>query len=375
MTSQKPKKTAPELNSENVTKPDGDNSQRVIVTGNNNVVNVSKSERKKQSSREQKKSKKKMPVGIAAALIAAAATIIVGVINSPFFVKYFYPDVPQSTDPIATVVVTVLFPQFTETFVPSFTPSPTTASSTATPVMELDDGGIMMRFIPGGDFIMGSNLHDDNEAKAHNVKVDSFYIDKFEVTNEMYKKCVEKESCASPTDRIYFLNAGYRNYPVVFVNWDMAVNYCKWRGARLPTEAEWEKAARGENERIYPWGNQYFGNMANFCDEKCSFTWANSLYDDDYASLSPVGFYLEGESFYGISDMAGNVWEWVSSLYKDYPYNSLDGREDMSLQGSRVMRGGSWGSSLYHLRTTVRRFERPTQTNNFLGFRCAKDAP
>lgn len=268
------------------------------------------------------------------------------------------------TAPVVTITASV-----TETPVPS-----ATATFTPTPIVEINDGNAVMRFVSGGIFIMGSNFHDANEAKAHVVNVDSFYIDKFEVTNEMYKECVEKESCAPPTDRIYFLNAGYRNYPVVFVNWDMAVNYCKWRGARLPTEAEWEKAARGTTERIYPWGNQYFGKMANFCDEECSYSWANSLYDDGYISLSPVGFYLDGESFYGISDMAGNVWEWVSSLYKDYPYSYLDGREDMSLLGNRVKRGGSWGSSLYHLRTTVRRFEYPTYTNNLLGFRCAKDA-
>ncbi|MBI3536650.1 MAG: SUMF1/EgtB/PvdO family nonheme iron enzyme, partial [Chloroflexi bacterium] len=171
--------------------------------------------------------------------------------------------------------------------------------------------------IPEGEFLMGSGLNDtqgaSDEKPQHLVYLDAFMMDKFEVTNALYKKCVDARSCARPSESksytrsSYYGNPSFDNYPVIYVSWNDADTYCKWLGKRLPTEAEWEKAARGTDGRIYPWGNSFEKNRLNSIE---------SGRDD----TTEVGIFPTGASPYGAQDMAGNVWEWVADWYDNKYY-------------------------------------------------------
>lgn len=200
--------------------------------------------------------------------------------------------------------------------------------------------------------------------EEHQVNVDAFWIDQTEVTNAMYAKCVADGDCNPPKSSrsyarvLYYGNPAYDDYPVIYVDWNQGIAYCKWVGRELPTEAEWEKAARGTDGGTYPWGEEVDCDKANY-----NFSCAGDT--------SEVGSYSDGASIYGALDMAGNVWEWVSSLYKGYPYSTTDGREDLSASGARMLRGGSWDYDDYGVRSAYRYGRDPTLTSNSLGFRCA----
>jgi eukaryotic-like serine/threonine-protein kinase len=239
-----------------------------------------------------------------------------------------------------------------------------------------------MALVPAGEFTMGSNEGNDDEKPAHTVYLDSFYIDKFEVTNALYKACVDAGACEPPrvdysqTRSSYYGNPEFDNYPLIHVDWHQAKTYCAWRDARLPTEAEWEKAARGTDGRIYPWGNDFDGALANFCDASCTLDWANKEFDDGYEDTAPVGSYEGGVSPYGVYDMAGNVAEWVNSQPQIYPYNADDGREseELTMGTARAMRGGAAEHEPDFLRSSFRSAGDPAGVGVSLGFRCAKDA-
>jgi formylglycine-generating enzyme required for sulfatase activity len=213
---------------------------------------------------------------------------------------------------------------------------------TFTPIATAAD---MVR-VPAGQFIMGSNEGESDEQPVHIVYLDGFYIDKTEVSNAQYRKCMETGPCDTPEDTIYYDNADYAQHPVVFVRWNDANAYCQWAGKRLPTEAEWEKAARGTGRWVYPWGNTFDGTKLNFADKNTSFDWSDSNWDDGYAATAPVGSYPNGASPYEALDMAGNVWEWVADWYDEGYYSQSPGRNPPGPDSGeyRVLRGGSWGN-------------------------------
>lgn len=246
-------------------------------------------------------------------------------------------------------------------------------------------------FVPAGDFLLGADASDKDakltisggraypETPQQTFYLDSFWIDKYEVTNRQYTLCVEAGGCKRPyVDYLekrlhYYDNEEYANFPVVYVNWFMAGQYCTWAGRRLPTEAEWEKAARGTDGQKYPWGNDpVTSDKANFCDTNCTTRpHGNHLFDDGWDTTAPVGSYPAGASPYGALDMAGNVWEWTSTIIRDYPYDPNDGREDQSAPGERVWRGGPWSNGIWWMRSSLRYRSIPTYWNVNLGFRCA----
>jgi formylglycine-generating enzyme required for sulfatase activity len=219
-----------------------------------------------------------------------------------------------------------------------------------------DKDGMTLVYVPAGEFTMGSDTYP-NEQPIHTIYLDAFWIDQTEVTNKMYAKCVDAHKCTPPSITDQFFDPSYANHPVVYVDWNKANGYCSWAERRLPTEAEWEKAARGTDERTYPWGKEIECNKAN--------------YNNCVGDTSPVGNYESGKSPYGAYDMAGNVWEWVKSIYKPYPYNTNDGRENINSTDGRVIRGGSWMYEDVIVRSAKRDWGNLKSTDFSIGFRCA----
>ena len=296
---------------------------------------------------------------------------------------YFSP-LPIPTDTSTpSVTATSVLPTNTSTFTPSatetvtLTPTPTlTATPTATPFPpELKDKkNVEMIFIPAGEFLMGSDEDASDEKPAHTVFMDAYYIDKYETTNEQYELCVQLHICKRPIDyssyqRLsYFGNPQYAGYPVINVTLEMARSYCEdWRGTRLPTEAEWEKAARGTSGSPFPWGEGIDCAYANYHDRTCSRT----------LDTSPVTSFAPGVSEYGVYNMSGNVWEWVKDWYSPaYYLNSPEmnptGPEHAMVGIYFIKRGGGFHSSWEDLRVTHREKNDPTNYGSDLGFRCVR---
>ncbi|MCZ2126234.1 MAG: formylglycine-generating enzyme family protein [Anaerolineales bacterium] len=269
---------------------------------------------------------------------------------------------------------------------PAPQPSPTAETSAPTIRISAKDGMTQLR-IPAGKFIMGGLdvYRGNDEQPPHEVRLDAYWMDQVEVTNGMYALCADAGVCRPPRQirsdnrEHYYDDSAFRDYPVVYVTWSDADAYCQWAGRRLPTEAEWERAARGGDERNYPWGDE-LPNTYN----------ANA--ENSVGDTSRVGSYAEGASPFGVLDLAGNVWEWVADFYdanyyKKSPLENPPGPSAEAAQNNyRVIRGGSFQDEGIELRLANRNFiEGPdskanpkTETyygksNQQVGFRCAQN--
>ena len=258
-------------------------------------------------------------------------------------------------------------------------------------------------FIPSGSFWMGCELEDTNckpdESPRHEVTLSAYYIDIYEVTNERYAKflndhgndcdgheCVDAGSLyikVHESGGIWTAEPGFEDHPMTYVSWYGTKDFCEWSGGRLPTEAQWEKAAKGAAEHyIWPWGDTWIDNAANWAHN--NDPWENT---GDHPPTSPVGYYdgsshggayqtSDGRSPYGVHDMAGNVWEWVNDWYdEDYYSVSPSTNPPGPTQGKyRVFRGGSWYDVADYVRTSIR-FSKgyPYYSIDLVGFRCSRD--
>ncbi|MBE0669339.1 MAG: SUMF1/EgtB/PvdO family nonheme iron enzyme [Anaerolineales bacterium] len=297
----------------------------------------------------------------------------------------------QATPTAAPTLPAAETPQATVTTAPTEILPPPTVAATATSAPETikisANDGMTQLFVPAGTFFMGGMdvYRESDELPAREVKLDAFWIDQVEVTNGMYNLCVQAGTCRPPAKLssdnrdVYFGNPEFQDYPVVHVAWYDANAYCQWAGRRLPTEAEWERAARGDDKRNFPWGdeppNQFNSNSINLVGD-----------------TTRVGSYAEGASPFGALDMAGNVWEWVADRYRpDYygkaPSENPTGPADNEVFSTlRVIRGGSFQDDWVILRLANRSFlegpnpsAQPTdgayygKSSAKIGFRCADD--
>jgi formylglycine-generating enzyme required for sulfatase activity len=235
-------------------------------------------------------------------------------------------------------------------------------------------GSEMIR-VPGGVFLMGNSDGPEDERPQHQVNVGEFFIDRTPVTNTQFAQFLSAKGTQAVNGQPWYdiddndarihrregnwtADTGSENHPVVEASWYGAVAYCAWLGKRLPTEAEWEKAARGTDGRKYPWGNEMPDR-------------SRAHFGAGWNDLRPV----KGASPYGILDLAGNGWEWVGSAYLPYPYNPKDGREDLNRLQVRVTRGGGHDSPPEELTTTQRGRQvsrNPRGGHHNIGFRCAR---
>lgn len=231
--------------------------------------------------------------------------------------------------------------------------------------------GAPMVLIPAGEFQMGS---PDGEGQAderprHRVYLDAYSMDRFEVTVSRYAKFMQSTGRRAPEYWDQVKTGKHSDLPVVGIDWHDAEAYCRWAGKRLPTEAEWEKAARGTDERTYPWGNEEpTTRLANF---------GKVFTENVYKVLAPVESYEAGKSPYGLHHMAGNVWEWTADWYDEHSYAKSPQRNPTgpSSGTTKVFRGGSWGDVPVDMRSAYRGRVTPTYRDGNIGFRCAQDSP
>ncbi len=246
---------------------------------------------------------------------------------------------------------------------PTKAPEPTQAGATVAPT-EAPQAGVdtPMLEISAGSFQMGSDAGNADSKPPHKVDVAAFTLDQFEVTNADFKKFADATGYKTDAEKggetgwVGFFE-GKENHPVVKVSWNDASEFCKWAGKRLPTEAEWEFAARGTNGFAYPYGNDYDAKKQNGKDSGIRGT-------------VDVGSYPDGASPFKILDMAGNVAEWTASKPERYPGNTSNSK--LYNDNAYILRGGNWFSTAEQLTTFYRNSAVPTTANNDLGFRCAK---
>lgn len=333
-------------------------------------------------------SRRTMQAGLALVVLAGFAVMfflglaLAGVFNPPAaagttasatFTATDSSDVAQNaspTRPAFPVGTSAAPPAPTAVVLPGFTP--VRSNSDWSPI-EGSFGGVTMMLVPAGSFKMGIAA---SERDSHIQQCISFLgVD----------DCTRLVGDELPQETITFskpfwidkyevsANGRPNDLPLTNVTWAEASLNCQSRGGRLPTEAEWEYAARGPDGWTFPWGNGFAGTHLNYCDSSCEFNWRDGNYEDGYPVLAPVNAFSEFRSWVGTLNMAGNVWEWTSSVYAAYPYNANDGRENPSDTSSkRTLRGGSWNWVVTDARTTGR--DAPVRdSSDWYGFRCVRD--
>ncbi len=258
--------------------------------------------------------------------------------------------------PVSPVVAEItVSPEPTATAMPSPTVTPTSVVSTAIVTRTREHDGMVMIYVPAGEFMRGSEEGRNNERPVLPVYVDAFWFDRTEVTNAQWSLCVEAGVCR-PSEYADDRDYNAAEQPVVGVSWNDAVAYAAWVGGRLPTEAEWEYAAGGPEAYVYPWGNQ-----APTCEL------AN--YGDCVGRTALVGSYPEGASWVGALDLAGNVWEWVADWYGEYPSTGYENPSGPTSGSYRVLRGGSFFNNQSGMRCAYRGGGTPSGGDRFSGFR------
>lgn len=260
--------------------------------------------------------------------------------------------------------------------VPSETATnPPTETVTASPTLGIGDSqvspvdGMILMYVPAGTFQMGAEDGYRDERPVHEVELPAFWIDQTEVTNSKYALCEAAGACARPRRKssnvidLYYGGEPYADYPVIFISWQDAADYCTWAGRRLPSEAEWEKAARGTDGRPYPWGSA--------APDASLLT-----FDHQQADPTRTGSHPAGASPYGVLDMAGNVSEWVADWYAGdyYALSPLFAPLGPESGEHRVVRGGSWKANAMGVRSAHRFIQLPDQPTFDLGFRCVLSA-
>lgn len=236
---------------------------------------------------------------------------------------------------------------------------------------QIDAAVALCRRNPDGDACQRSDF--TSEFPQHEIFLSDFYMDITEITNGQYRACVQAGVCNPPDSGSgtyrsseYYERPQFDAYPVVWVTWFDARDYCGWVGERLPTEAEWEKAARGETGAIFPWGDRFATDMANTQDRGSEV-------------IQPVGQYPAGASPYGLLDMAGNVWEYVADWFDPDYYFNAPGEDpagpNVSPTGQRVLRSGSYANFQHYARVANRGAITPDSSTQFRGMRCARDVP
>ena len=304
---------------------------------------------------------------------------------------------------------------------------PTSMTAVASHIHEVLDtktrqrDGMTLVYVPDGHFQMGSSeAYLDQAIQAcidkqgedgdcleqvctqaqpvHKVMLEAFWMDQTEVTNAMYISFLNEEGNQEEEgvnwlepgaghrgvvyghiiekNNEFYPKSGYEDHPVIEVSWYGAAAYCNWVGGRLPTEAEWEYAARGQQNDIYPWGDSFDGTHVNYCDETCREAWRDTSFSDGEVKWGPVGRYTDGASWSGVLDMAGNVWEWVSDWWSQtyYIYSPANNPQGPETGNLRIARGGSWYEESWRVSPSCRKALTPSSYRmHWIGFRCAMD--
>jgi formylglycine-generating enzyme required for sulfatase activity len=290
------------------------------------------------------------------------------------------------------------------------TPVPTMSGPALGHTLSRPVDGMLMVYVPAGEFVMGSTDEEIEYARAlyneypersgewidyvsveqpaHTVALDGFWIDRTEVTNEQFAAFLNEkgnqeeggdtwfrlEDAGALIERVdgeFRPKSGYADHPVIVVSWYGAAAYCQWAGARLPTEAEWEYAARGPERHVFPWGDELDGTQLNYCDASCEREWADESFDDGYPRTAPVWSYPESQSWVGARDMAGNVSEWVADWAGPYPDGRQENPTGPAAGEFRVNRGGSFDAGWPRMRSAFRLAQSPSNYFLDVGFRCA----